>query len=168
MKLCQILGNFFHDLVFFEFFRVGMRPSTPRVKVRKCAELRKNMQLSYCKSDQHIKLFLWLHPCASISLAKNLEKDDKRMWKNSHSGSSKNDTTVSFSSENAWFCVFLPREKILTCLIDFYRPFKSGAHTRFLSTQNPEESAISSDLSKKQKYFLLHPSLFRGRGAFLQ
>ena len=43
-----------------------MRPSTPRVKVRKCAELRKNMQLSYCKSDQHIKLFLWLHPCASI------------------------------------------------------------------------------------------------------
>ena len=38
--------------------RVGMRPSTPRVKVRKCAELRKNMQLSYCKSDQHIKLFL--------------------------------------------------------------------------------------------------------------
>ena len=48
----------FHVLVFFEFFRVGMRPSIPRVKVRKCAELRKNMQLSYCKSDQHIKLFL--------------------------------------------------------------------------------------------------------------
>ena len=34
----------FHDFVFFfEFFRVGMRPSTPRVKVRKCAELRKYM-----------------------------------------------------------------------------------------------------------------------------
>ena len=63
--------------------------------------------------------------------------------------------------------MFLPREKNLTCLIDFYRPFKSGAHTRFLSTQNPAESAISSDLSKKQKDFLLHSSLFRGRGVVL-
>ena len=50
----------FHQILEFgkRSIRVGMRPSTPRVKVRKCAELRKNMQLSYCKSDQHIKLFL--------------------------------------------------------------------------------------------------------------
>ena len=65
--------------------RVGMRPSIPRVKVRKCAELRKNMQLSYCKSDQHIKLFLWLHPCASIKMV-NMKKwmNDKK-WRNGKS-----------------------------------------------------------------------------------
>jgi len=55
----------------------------------------------------------------------------------------------------------------LTCFIDFYRPVKSGAHSRSLSTQNPVESTNSSDLSKKQKDFLLHSSLFRGRGVVL-
>ena len=89
------------------------------------------------------------------------------MWKKTHSESSKKwRYGVIFEWKRLIFlhteCDFFS-----VCLIDFYRPLKSGTHTRFLSTQNPEESANSSDLSKKQKDFLLHSSLFRGRGVVL-
>ena len=33
---------------------------------QKCEKMRKKVQLYKCKSVHHIKLFLWLHPCASI------------------------------------------------------------------------------------------------------
>ena len=121
-----------------------------------------------------------IHPCSGGEglfynkkrceggLAKNVEKDDEKRWKKSLSESSKKwRYGVIFEWKRL---IFLHTECdfFFVCLIDFYRPFKSGTHTRFLSTQNPEESAISSDLSKKQKDFLLHPSLFRGRGVVLQ
>ena len=89
------------------------------------------------------------------------------MWKKTHSESSKKwRYGVIFEWKRL---IFLHTECdfFLTCFIDFYRPFKSGAHSRSLSTQNPVESTNSSDLSKKQKDFLLHSSLFRGRGVVL-
>ena len=82
------------------------------------------------------------------------------MWKKSHSGSSKKwRYGIIFEWKRLIFlhpeCDFF-----FVCLIDFYRPFKSGTHTRFLSTQNPAESAISSDLSTKQRIDFTHLGFF--------
>ena len=55
-----------------------MRPSIPRVKVRQCAELRKNMQLSYCKSDQSAHKIIFVTPPVRINnviLGQNLKKN---------------------------------------------------------------------------------------------
>ena len=81
---------------------------------------------------------------------------------------------LCFGGEGLWFFVGIPSLCELLCVSvlqivsDFlrynykiffavlYRPFKSGAHSRFLSTTNPAESAKSSDLSKIPPRFWPH------------